>query len=63
MDPDKAGRVESKGEYNWGGFFYTKFWVDPKEELIAVMMAQLRPNSHVDIDKKMRVLTYQAIID
>ena len=62
-DPDKAGRIESKGEYNWGGFFYTRFWVDPKEDLIAVMMAQLRPYNHVDIDKKLRVLTYQAIID
>jgi len=63
VDPGKAGRIESKGEYNWGGFFYTKFWVDPREKLIAVMMAQLRPNNHVDIDKKLRVLTYQAIID
>jgi len=63
VDPDKAGRIESKCEYNWGGFFYTRFWVDPKEKLIAIMMAQLRPYSHVDIDKKLRVLTYQAIID
>jgi CubicO group peptidase (beta-lactamase class C family) len=63
VDPDKSGRIESKGEYNWGGFFYTKFWVDPKEELIAVMMAQLRPNKQVDIDKKLRVLTYQTILD
>ena len=59
----QAGRVESKGEYNWGGFFYTKFWIDPKEKLIAVMMSQLNPNIHLDIDKKLSVLTYQAIID
>ncbi len=63
VDPDKSGRIESRGEFNWGGFFYTRFWVDPQEELIGIMMAQLRPYNHLDIDEKLRVLTYQAIID
>ena len=62
-DPEKAGRIESQGEYNWGGFFYTRFWVDPREALIGIMMTQLRPYKHLDLDQKFRVLTYQAIMD
>ena len=33
----------SPGEYNWGGFFYTAFVVDPKEQMITIFMAQLHP--------------------
>jgi CubicO group peptidase (beta-lactamase class C family) len=30
----------SAGDYNWGGYGGTYFWVDPKERLIAVWMMQ-----------------------
>jgi CubicO group peptidase (beta-lactamase class C family) len=30
----------SAGDYNWGGFGGTYFWVDPKERLVAVWMMQ-----------------------
>jgi len=33
----------SPGQYEWGGFFYTAFTIDPKEDLITVFMAQLHP--------------------
>jgi len=33
----------SAGQYNWGGFFYTAFTIDPKEDMITVFMAQLHP--------------------
>ncbi len=33
----------SPGQYNWGGFFYTAFTVDPKEDMITIFMAQLHP--------------------
>ena len=62
VDPDRSGRIESKGEYNWSGFFYTRFWVDPKEDLIGIMMTQIRPNAQLDLDEKFRVATYQAIM-
>ena len=29
----------SKGDYTWGGAYGTYFWVDPKEELVAVFMS------------------------
>ena len=29
----------STGDYNWAGAFGTFFWVDPKEQLVAVYMS------------------------
>lgn len=31
------------GTYGWAGFFHTKFWIDPKENLSGIFMSQLRP--------------------
>ncbi|HVP47612.1 MAG TPA: serine hydrolase domain-containing protein [Bryobacteraceae bacterium] len=53
----------SPGEYNWGGFFYTAFVIDPKEQMITVFMAQLHPTGDVNLDNLFHVLAYQAIID
>ena len=30
----------SVGEYNWGGAAGTAFWVDPKEQLVPIMLIQ-----------------------
>jgi CubicO group peptidase (beta-lactamase class C family) len=53
----------SPGEYNWGGFFYTAFVVDPKEQMITVFMAQLHPTGDLNLDKLFHALAYQAIVD
>jgi CubicO group peptidase (beta-lactamase class C family) len=38
--PGIAGVSGSVGEYRWGGAAGTAFWVDPKEEMITVLMTQ-----------------------
>jgi CubicO group peptidase (beta-lactamase class C family) len=53
----------SPGEYNWGGFFYTAFSIDPKEQLIVIFMAQLHPSGDLTLDRQVNALAYQAIID
>ena len=53
----------SAGEYNWGGFFYTSFTVDPKEEMIVVFMGQLHPAGDLMLSKEVNALAYQALID
>src|SRR6185436_10431460 len=30
----------SAGEFNWGGYGGTYFWMDPKEKLVGVLMMQ-----------------------
>jgi len=53
----------SVGEYSWGGFFYTAFTIDPKEQMIVVFMAQLHPTGDLTLDRQVNELAYQAIID
>jgi CubicO group peptidase (beta-lactamase class C family) len=53
----------SPGEYNWGGFFYTAFVIDPKEQMITVFMAQLHPTGGLNLASLFHTLAYQAIID
>lgn len=51
------------GEYNWGGFFYTGFSIDPKEQMIVIFMAQLHPTGNLTLDHQVHELAYQAIVD
>jgi CubicO group peptidase (beta-lactamase class C family) len=53
----------SPGEYNWGGFFYTAFSIDPKEQMIVIFMGQLHPAGDLTLDRQVNELAYQAIID
>jgi CubicO group peptidase (beta-lactamase class C family) len=51
----------SVGAYYWGGFFYTSFIVDPKEDMIAIFMGQLHPTGDLNLDAKAIRLPYQAL--
>ena len=53
----------SVGEYGWGGYWHTQFTIDPAEEMIIIHMSNLRPGHGTDLDRKLRVLAYQAVID
>jgi len=45
-----------------GGAAGTIFWIDPKEELIGILMVQMMPNPH-DLRSEFKLLQDQAIID
>lgn len=55
-----AGELGSVGSYAWGGAFYTSFWIDPKERLVAVFMSQVRP-ANTDVGEQFRLAVYQAM--
>ena len=63
IDPAKAQILGSPGEYAWGGAASTAFWIDPKEDMAVVLLAQLMPSSTYPVRRELRVLTYQAIVD
>jgi CubicO group peptidase (beta-lactamase class C family) len=48
------------GDYSWGGAYGTYFWIDPKEELYAVLMLQ-GPSDRIQYRYAMRQLVYQAL--
>lgn len=50
----------SPGDFFWGGAYGTYFWVDPKEDLVAVMMMQ-GPSDRLQYRYAMRQLVYQAL--
>ena len=62
-DPGAAAMPYSVGSYFWWGAFNTTFWVDPEEELIGILMTQLRPYTHLNIRQDLATLAYQAIVD
>jgi CubicO group peptidase (beta-lactamase class C family) len=55
--------LESLGMYGWDGAFFTRFWIDPTEDLVAVFMVQMNNYWSADLATKYRVLVYQAIVD
>ncbi|HEY7117585.1 MAG TPA: serine hydrolase domain-containing protein [Tepidisphaeraceae bacterium] len=57
----KDGDVAPAGSVSWGGFFYTYFWADPKNNLVAVMMTQTWPNGHLKLREQFKKAVYDAI--
>jgi CubicO group peptidase (beta-lactamase class C family) len=51
------------GAVQWGGFYYTSFEIDPREDLIIISMAQLHPTGGFNLDARVKVLAYQALED
>ena len=63
MDVAQTQVPGSAGEFGWGGAATTNFWVDPREELIGVEMAQFQPSGFHPIGVAFRTAVYQAIVD
>jgi CubicO group peptidase (beta-lactamase class C family) len=52
----------SPGEYFWGGYAGTYFFIDPQEQLVPVMMFQA-PEKRQHYRMLFRSLVYQALVD
>jgi len=61
-EPGTPGATGSVGDYTWSGFGGTVFWVDPKEDLVAVWMMQA-PSQLRYYRQLFRTLVYQAFTD
>jgi CubicO group peptidase (beta-lactamase class C family) len=62
--PGIAGVSGSVGEYRWGGAAGTAFWVDPKEEMIIVLMLQGAPGPARGYTSTLfRQMVRQAIVE
>jgi CubicO group peptidase (beta-lactamase class C family) len=59
----KTGVIGSEGEYYWGGAAGTRFWIDPKEQMIGIFMIQILPHTNLTYGSQFRQLAYQAISD
>ncbi|HVP91334.1 MAG TPA: serine hydrolase domain-containing protein [Terriglobales bacterium] len=62
-DLGRTGEMGSVGAFGWGGAYYTTYWVDPAERLVAVFMTQLLPAGGLDLQAKFKTLVYQSVVE
>ncbi|MGI9542154.1 MAG: serine hydrolase domain-containing protein [Cyclobacteriaceae bacterium] len=62
-DQGNGHNSKSPGTYEWGGYFNTKFFIDPEEDLIFVGMTQMVPFYHQEFWERVYAVTYAAIDD
>ncbi len=58
-----AGVPGSAGEFMWAGYAGTYFWVDPKEEIVAVYMTQAPSPIRAYYRRLFKQLVYGALTD
>lgn len=60
---DKPTKVSPKspGTYEWGGYFNTKFFIDPAEQMVFVGMTQVNGFQYPEFWNEMYELIYQGI--
>jgi CubicO group peptidase (beta-lactamase class C family) len=63
IDPAATLIPATLGDLSWGGAASTFFWIDPTEELIAILMTQLMPSSAYPIRRELRTLVYSAFTE
>ena len=50
----------SKGTFGWGGAYGSRYFVDPRERMVVVLMIQLMPNG-TDVSDTIPELIYRAL--
>lgn len=58
-----AGGLGSAGTFNWGGYFNTQYFADPKEKLIGIIMKQTQGDVKDETSWKLRIMAEAAIDD
>ncbi len=53
----------SIGTFDWGGYFNTQYFADPKEQVIGILMKQTQGPTTDDTGWQFRQLVFQAIAD
>ena len=63
LDAAQSGVMGSVGDHSWGGYAETFFWIDPVEDMFAILMSQYLPSQTYPIRKEFRTSVYQALIN
>ncbi|MBI4909105.1 MAG: beta-lactamase family protein [Acidobacteria bacterium] len=59
-DLGQSGHLDSIGSYGWGGAHGTYFWIDPKEDMLGILMIQATSYKNIRIDAQ--GLAMQSIV-
>jgi CubicO group peptidase (beta-lactamase class C family) len=61
QDAGRAGTYSTDGEFSWGGAASTTFWVDPVNQVTAVMMTQYMPSNKYPLREDLKALIYSGL--
>ena len=53
----------SVGEFGWGGAAGTNAWIDPVEDMVCMVMFQLKPAKVPMLDHRVKTILTQTIAD
>ncbi len=62
QEPGRTAQFGSAGTFSWGGAYGSTYWVDPADDLVAVLLIQEVPRGDLDLADRFRALVYQAIV-
>lgn len=63
VDSAQATRPGPVGIFRWSGYLGTYFWVDPANDLIAMIWTQHSPGSQYPLESTFQELVYSAIVE
>jgi len=62
-DGQNAGGIGSSGTFDWGGYFNTSYFADPKEQIIGIIMKQTQGDVTDHTGWKFRQMVLAAVDD
>ena len=62
-DVSETNLLGSKDVFGWGGAAGTFFRIDPKENLIFIMMIQIKPYKQLQIREYFQNMVYQSLTE
>ena len=63
IDPREFSYPMNDGEFWWDGSAGTRFWIDPVEDMVTIVMAQLSPARGEGFREDFKTGVYDAIIE
>jgi len=63
LDPSAYNHTVNQGEFWWDGSAGTRFWIDPEENMISIVMAQVSPAGGNGFRERFKTLVYEALAD
>jgi CubicO group peptidase (beta-lactamase class C family) len=61
-DPGRAGRVAAPGEFAWGSGYDGGYFVDPRDGVLALYLAQRTPERGPRQRRLFSALVYQSLV-
>lgn len=62
LDPSRYAHPVRRGEFWWDGSAGTRFWIDPEERLVIVVMAQIAPAGGGGFRERFRAAVDDALV-